>query len=91
MKTVYRTLQLSFDSLSTLLLYLEAKLNNPSKNLHISIIFAGPLTEFGPDAFGYFNVFDRENKGWPDITTVFTALPIVSQWEDKFLQKIVGR
>ena len=40
--------------------------------------FAGPLTEFGPDAHGYFNVLDKKNESWPDVVYAIYALPFVS-------------
>ena len=41
-------------------------------------MIAGPLTEFGPDAQGFYNVFDQKNKSWPDISILMFILPFVS-------------
>ena len=42
------------------------------------IKLAGPLTEFGPDAHGYFNVYDQKNESWPDVSHAIYALPFIS-------------
>ena len=46
--------------------------------LHRYFLFAGPITEFGAEAQGFFNVFHKENKLWPDIAFVLNPLPVVS-------------
>ena len=40
--------------------------------------FAGPLTEYGPEAQAFINIYDQENKLWPDVGLNFIALPFVS-------------